>query len=141
MQHLEREWRAAVLALLALVAVLVLPLALRGEVVYPDDGRAQLGLEAAVVPENLGGRRLGDTSNYYVPETHHHLHGDSTGWISVWNPHVQLGRPSSHLAGVSPAYLPSRVLGWFVGDAYWFHTLLALGTIAGTAAFLFLFLR
>lgn len=136
-----REWRAAVLALVALVAVLALPLLVRGEVVYPDDGRAQLGLEPEVVARNLGGRRLGDTSNYYVPETHHHLHGDSTGWLSVWNPHVQLGRPSSHLAGVSPAYPPARILAWFVEDAFWFHTLLALGTIAGTAAFLFLFLR
>lgn len=141
MQHPPREWRAAVLALAALIAVLVVPLLVRGEVAYPDDGRAQIGLDGAVVAEHLGGRRLGDTSNYYVPETHHHLHGDPSGWISVWNPHVQLGRPSSHLAGVSPAYLPSRVLGWFVRDAYWFHTALALATIAGTAAFLFLFLR
>ena len=95
MQDRPREWRAAVLALTALIAVLVLPIFLRGHVVYPDDGRAQLGLDASIAAENLGGRRLGDTSNYYVPETHHHLHGDATGWLSVWNPHVQLGRPSS----------------------------------------------
>jgi len=141
MQHRPREWRAAFLALAALVAVLVLPLLLRGEVVHPDDGRAAIGLSPEVEARNLGGRRLGDTSNYYVPETHHHLHGDSSAWLSLWNPHVQLGRPSSHLAGVSPAYPPARILGWFVTDAYWFHTLLALATIAGTAAFLGLFLR
>ena len=86
MQHRPREWRAAVLALAALVAVLVLPLLLRGEVIYPDDGRAAVGLEAEVEARNIGGRRLTDTSNYYVPEAHHHLHGDSSAWLSVWNP-------------------------------------------------------
>ncbi len=141
MDSAPREWRAAILALVAMIVVLVLPLLARGEVVYPDDGRTQLGLETETVARNLGDRRLGDVSNYYVPEAHHHLHGDSTRWMSVWNPHVELGRPSSHLAGVSPAYLPARVLGWFVHDAFWFHTWLALGTIAATAAFLFLFLR
>ncbi len=135
------EWRNAALALAALFVVLVAPLFARRAVIHPDDGRAALGLEQQAVANNIGQRRLGDTSYYYVPEEHHHLHGDRTGWIAVWNPHTELGRPSSHLAGVSPAYLPTRVLGWFVDDAFWFHTLLSLATIAGTAAFQFLFLR
>jgi len=135
------EWRNAALALAALFVVLVAPLFARRAVIHPDDGRVALGLEQQAVANNIGQRRLGDTSYYYVPEEHHHLHGDRTGWIAVWNPHTELGRPSSHLAGVSPAYLPTRVLGWFVDDAFWFHTLLSLATIAGTAAFQFLFLR
>lgn len=135
------EWRNAALALAALFLVLVTPLLLRGEVIHPDDGRVALGLDEQTPARNVGLRRLGDTSYYYVPEVQHHLHGDRTGCMSVWNPHTQLGRPSSHLAGVSPAYLPARILGWFTSDAFWFHTWLALATIAATAAFQFLFLR
>jgi len=141
MKNGQHEWRNAALALAALFVVLVTPLFLRGEVIHPDDGRVALGLDEQSVAKNIGQRKLGDTSYYYVPEAEHHLHGDRTGWLSVWNPHTQLGRPSSHLAGVSPAYLPARILGWVVGDAFWFHTLLSLATIAGTAAFQFLFLR
>lgn len=141
MQHPQREWRVAIVALIALLGALALPLLVRGRVIHPDDGRGAVGLEPEVAAQNVGDRRLGDASNYYVPEEHLHLQGDASGWIGLWNPHVELGRPASHLASVSPAYLPARILGWCTGDAYWFHTLLALATIAGTALFLFLFLR
>jgi hypothetical protein len=137
----RREAKLALLALVVVLVALFVPLLLRGGVIHPDDSRAQLGLDAPVAAANLGERRLGDTSNYYVPEAHLHLHGDARGWIATWNPHVALGRPASHLAGVSPAYLPALLLRLVVDDALVFHTLLAALTMLGAGFFLHLFLR
>ncbi|MCE9595136.1 MAG: hypothetical protein K8S98_13200 [Planctomycetes bacterium] len=132
--------RVPFVALLLLLAGFLAPLVLRGRVIFPHGNRIEVGL-----PESDDGFRSNtkfrDQSAYYVPEINHHLNGDHAGWLSTWNPHVQFGRPSSHLSGFSPAFVISRVLGWFTHDAFVFYTWLAALTVVLTGLFGWLFLR
>lgn len=151
--------RRAFLALLALWAAFFAPFLARGEVVYPHDNRAEVGqLEnrrstffeervfARFLPwvareeTRLSSRRLSDESSVYVPELHQQLHGDHEGWISLWNPHVQMGRPTSHVSGLSPAYPWTRVFMAFTSDAPRLFTWIVLfhSLLTACAAFAFL---
>jgi hypothetical protein len=132
--------RAPFVALLLLIAGFLAPLAIRGHVIFPHDNRHEVGL-SNVEDEYRTNRKFKDQSSYYVPEIHHHLNGAHEGWLSTWNPHVQFGRPSSHVSGFSPAFALSRVLGWCTDDAFVFYTWLAALTILATGVFGWLFLR
>lgn len=151
--------RRAFLALLAAWFAFFAPLLLRNEVVFPHDNRAELGVvesrRSTFFDEPLLGRflpwvardelrlstrRTSDVSSVYVPELHHELHGDASSWISLWNPHVQMGRPTSHVSGLSPAYLPTRALAWLTDDALRLFTWIVLfhSLLTACAAFAFL---
>lgn len=151
--------RRAFLALLALWAAFFAPLLARGEVIYPHDNRAEVGqlenrrstfFEERVlarflpwVPREetrLSSRRLSDESSVYVPELHQELHGDHSGWISLWNPHVQMGRPTSHVSGLSPAYPWTRLFMALTSDATRLFTWIVLfhSLLTACAAFAFL---
>jgi hypothetical protein len=134
--------RTALIALLALVAAFFAPMVLRGRVISAHDNHVELGDPSSDprFAELRQTRGFIDHSAFYIPEIHHHLHGDRTSWLSTWNPHVELGRPSSHVSGFSPAFVVTRVLSWFTSDAYVLYTALTILTIALTAAFAFAFL-
>ncbi len=135
------SYKAAFLALAALLGAFFLPLLVRGEVVYPHDNGLELGIESRAPSEHRSNRKFSDQSSVYVPEIRHHLHGDHESWLSTWNPHVELGRPSIQVAGFGPSSPLTRVLGWFLSDEFVMATWLAITAVAGVAAFAFLFFR
>ncbi len=134
---MSRALAFGVLALL--VAALFAPILARGQVLFPRDNRAELGLQPP--DPDATASRFDDEANYFVPELQHHLQGDHSGWLSVWNPHVQLGRPSSHLSGLSPAFVLTRAISWFTHDPFVVYSWLASLTLLLTCLFAYLFLE
>lgn len=120
----------------ALVALLLLgflsPILARGWVVFGHDNTLEVGLPPGD-EARVQNRDFNDQSSVYVPEIHQHLNGDASGWISTWNPHVELGRPTAQLAGFGKAFPPTLVLSWLTRDAlrlYSAQVVLALGLCA-----------
>lgn len=132
--------KKALLLLAAIVAAFFAPLLTRAEVIFPHDNAIDLGIRDAPPSARVENRKFTDLSSVYVPEIHHHLHGDRTSWLSTWTPQVELGRPTMQISGLSPAFPITRVLSWLTGDAYVLYTWLAVLTVALTALFGFLFL-
>jgi len=141
---------ASLLLLLVLVAFFWRPLLL-GEVFYPHDNGRELGiatLEASTPSSKpsesgarLSNRKFSDQSSQFVPELQHQLTGEHGGWISTWNPHVELGRPTAHLGGLSKAFWLTHALSFISGDALRVYTWLVVLTTMGAAFFALLLFR
>lgn len=130
--------RTAALILAGVFVALFAPLVARGHVVFPHDN----GIEVNLPGETPGkwNRKFNDQSSVYVPAIHQHLNGDQRGWISTWNPHSELGRPTFQLAGESKAFLLTHALSFFTWDALRLYTWQALCAVALTGAFAYLLL-
>lgn len=126
--------RLSLLLLLGFVGAWIASFALRGEVVAPHANRLELGLEEAP-SDHPASRRHSDYSSYYAPEIALHAESFARGELLLWNEHVQLGRPASHLAGVSPAYPPMAACLGLSRDPHVAHTLLWALTVLLAAAF------
>lgn len=135
--------RLALLLLGATLVALFLPLFLRDHVAYPSDNALEVGLvapEAADADED-GSSPLTDASHFYVPTLHQQLRGNASGWISTWDPHSELGRPSFQLYGLGKAFLLTRVFAWFSDDALTVYTWSAVTAVVLTCLFGFLLLE
>jgi hypothetical protein len=75
---------------------------------------------------------------YYVPEATVFLRGRRSGWIATWTPLSELGRPTTHLAGLSPAYFPNWIISKFTSDGFRYITTIAVLTMFLAGAFTFL---
>jgi hypothetical protein len=135
------SYKSAFVALVVLLCAFFAPMLLRGHVVYPHDNGLELGVASGEPSEHRSNRKFSDQSSVYVPEIHHHLNGDHESWLSTWNPHVELGRPSIQVAGFGPSSPIARVLGWFTSDEFVMATWLAISAVVLIACFCFLFLR
>lgn len=135
-----RDSQAVLILLLALAAFLGAALA-PGRAIFPHANDRELGAPVTVDASRPSSRKHSDASSQFVPELHHQLAGDHSGWISVWNPHVELGRPTAHMSAISPAFWPTRVLAWLSGDAFRVYTWLSALAIASTCVFAMLLLR
>jgi len=131
--------RLSLLLLIACVGAWIASFAARGEVIAPHTNRLELGLvEDTAQPSS---RRHSDYSNYYLPEMALHEQAWSRGELALWNPHVQLGRPASHIAGVSPLYPPMALCLAVAPSPPVAHTLLVCVTLLLIALFGWLWLR
>src|SRR5688572_26565713 len=88
--------RTAFVALCGALLVCALWLPLRGEVIY-----TQL-----------------DLHQFFVPEMDLHLNGEHAFGPALWNPYVQLGRPTTHFGGLSQAYWPTILVGFLFDDVW-----------------------
>jgi len=134
----DGRYGRALLFWLALLLVFCAPF-FRGEVIFPHDNARELGL-ATLDDGAISNRFFSDDSSVYVPELAAHLNGERSGWISTWNPHVELGRPTGQLAGLGKAFWPTHLASFVLTDpvrAQTWLTMLALG-LAGLFAFLLL---
>ena len=128
--------------LLALVVLGFLsPLLLRGFVVFPHDNTLEVGLAPPKDPERVSNRDFNDQSSVFVPEIHQHLNGRSAGWISTWNPHVELGRPTFQIAGTGKAFPLITLLSWFTHDSLRVYSAEVVVALGLTALFAFLLCR
>ena len=137
-----RDSQAFLLLLLALAAFLWAALA-PGQAIFPHANDRELGAPAPTTsgPGPASSRKHSDASSQFVPELQHHLRDGRARGPSLWNPHVELGRPTAQVSAISPAFWPTRVLGWLSSDAFRVYTLLAALAIAGSSVFSMLLLR
>ena len=131
--------RISLLLLLGFFGAWIASFALRGEVVAPHANRLELGLDEQPTG-HPSSRRHSDYSSYYAPEIALHAESFARGELLAWNEHVQLGRPASHLAGVSPAYPPMALCMLVSRDPHVAHTLLWALTLLLAAGFVWAWL-
>jgi hypothetical protein len=89
-------------------------------------------------PENA---KFSDYVTYAIPEATAFLDGKRSGWITTWMPYNELGRPTLHLSGLSPAYFPNWILSKFTTDAFVYVTAIATLAMFLAGAFMFLLAR
>jgi hypothetical protein len=130
--------RQALALLAGALLVLFGPSLVRDRVVYPHDNTQESGQLASEPLGPPSNRRYSDASHYYLPALAQQLQGHNAGWISTWDPHVELGKPSVQLYGLSKAFLPTRVLSWISDDPLRVYSWSAV--LAVTLACLFGFL-
>lgn len=123
------------LLLAAVLLALFGPLLARGEVVYPNDNTLELGLPADQAIGRPSNRNMLDVTQLFVPALHQQLRGGSTGWISCWDPHNELGRPSVQVFGLGKAYFLTHLFSWFSQDAFRVFTWLALAAVVLSCLF------
>jgi hypothetical protein len=118
----------------------VLSLLWRDAVIFPHPNDLELG---TLSPETgaIINRKFSDQSSYYIPEMNHHLGGNHHGWLSTWNPHVELGRPTFQLYGLGKAAPLTHLLSFFTVDPFVLYTHLAVITLFLNGVFCFLLLR
>ena len=85
-------------------------------------------------------RKFSDESRAFLPELAVNLRSDCKGWLATWNPHVQLGRPSSNSV-LSRAFALTNLLSCFTSNPFLLYNALVLLTVGLTALFFLLFLR
>lgn len=130
----------ALLVIVATFLALFWPCLVRGWVVYPHDDAQEMGLSRDAPDPYPSNHKFSDTSSFYVPEVHEHLHGSHEAWLATWAPHVELGRPLGQVSGFSPAFLLTRILAWTTDDAFVLLTRITLVTFLFAAIFAFFFL-
>ncbi|HSF20300.1 MAG TPA: hypothetical protein VLK65_32605 [Vicinamibacteria bacterium] len=129
------------LALVLLIeGLFFFPLLLREEVLAAHENRRELGLpdRDRHAPAN---RKFSDHSQVFIPEIDHDLNGRRHGWLSVWNPHVQLGRPHFQVTGTARSYLIANALSAVSSNPFIFYTLFSVLTVTLTGVFAFLFFK
>ncbi len=130
--------RRSRLIAVGLVLAFFLPLLVRGHVISAHDNRQELALPAD--PDaRLSNRKFFDHTSIYTPEIHHHLHGRHEGWISLWNPYPEMGRPTFQVSGNSKAYHLFHLLSLAIGNAFVLYTALTLVAVLLTVLFAHLF--
>ena len=118
-----------------------LPFWLHGEVIAPYRQFTELALIDTTGTQHIENRKFSDFVTGFIPGITNHLNGARSGWLTLWSDLNELGRPVNHIAGISPAYLPSWVIAQFTGDPWQFITALALFSCFFAGIFFILFCR
>ena len=111
--------------LLAVLLAYFAPVIFRGEVIFPHDNRVEVGAQP-VKGERISNRKFSDMSSTSIPELHHQLLGNAHGWISTWNPHVEMGRPTWQFNGLGKAFVLTHALSLVSDDAFLVYTWLTV---------------
>lgn len=135
------SYKVATVAYSLLFISLSLPFWLYGEVIAPYGQFSELALIDTPGTQHIENRKFSDFVTGYIPGVTNHLHGARSGWLTLWSDLNELGRPVNHIAGLSPAYLPSWIIAQFTDDPWRFITVLALFTCFIAGFFLILFCR
>ena len=109
-----------------------------GRVISPVRQGAYLGSQAAKISRRPENGKFSDYVTYAIPEATVFLGGKRSSWIATWMPYNELGRPTSHVSDLSPAYFPNWILSKLTTDAFVYVTAIAVLAmfLAGTFAFL-----
>ncbi len=109
-----------------------------GKVISPSRQEAFLAVQPAVQSHRKENYKFSDFTLVHVTESKVFLEGQRSGWLTTWTPYNELGRPTSHMSDLSPAYLPNAIISLLTKDAFTYVTLIALlaAFLAGSFAFL-----
>ena len=117
------------------------PFLLHGEVIAPYRQLIELGSSDIADIQHIENRKFSDYVTAYIPAITEHFSGARSGWLTLWSNNNEMGRPVNHIAGLSPAYLPSWLIARFTPDPWRFITALSLFTCFLSGIFLILFSR
>ncbi len=112
----------------------------KGYVIYPHNNGKEI-LASSTDDKFFSNRKFHDESSVYIPAINIQLNGNHYSWLSVWNPHVQLGRPAAQFSGFSKAYLLTHFLSFFTKNPFRLYTVFTVVTLFLTSIFMFLFLK
>ncbi len=132
------------LALLLLLGVFVLHFSrilFLSEVIFPHNNALEAGALQEKADAHISNRKFSDQSSVFIPELANNLGSNRKAWLVTWNSHVQLGRASFQLGGLSRAYPLTNLLSCFTSNPFVLYTVLVLLTVGLTAGFLLLFLQ
>jgi hypothetical protein len=132
--------RGALLLLLAIPVVFAVHLFRQKSVFAPHPNELELGLPLATEASPTN-RKFSDFSSGFIPEMALQLRGHRRGWLSLWNPHVELGRPAIQMAGLGRAYVITNLISLFTDDPFVLYTAYTLLVMLLTTVFGFLFLH
>lgn len=133
--------RAAIFLYGLIFLILASPYWLAGEVITPHRQLAELATQDQMKTDRIENDKLSDFTNGYIPEISEHLRNARSGGLTLWVTHNELGRPSYHTGGFSPAYLPSWLIAKTTDNPWRFITALSLGTCFLAGLFILLFAR
>lgn len=124
-----------------LVFVALVSQVLDGSRVVSPLRQTHFGIESHETFPQTEDSKFSDFVMYAVPESTVFLQGKRSGWLVTWTPYTELGRPTSHLSGLSPAYLPNWILSKIFNDAFRYVSAIAILTMFASGAFAFLLAR
>ncbi len=120
-------------------SLMALPFWGGGEVIAPYRQFEEMGLSDTSGARQIENRKFSDFGNAYIPEITEHFYGARSGWLTLWTNRNELGRPTFQISGLSPAYLPSLAIAFFVDSPWRFITVLSLSTCFLAGIFVILF--
>lgn len=136
-----RHWTFArvVAAYTIFFLLLASPFWLQGEVLAPTRQAEELGITAPAAGDRIENRKFSDYPTVFVPEVVEHLESRRSGWLTLWTAKSEVGRPTYHISGFSPAYALTWLIRPLVGDAWELLTVLSLSFcyLAGLFGILF----
>src|SRR5579871_2730058 len=97
----------------------------RGEVIAPYVPSAEMAAPA-LPPAGIENRKFSDYFDAFVPLIAQHQSEPRSGWLALWTGQNELGHPLEHVAGLSPAYLPSSAIAHVTDNPLRFLTILSL---------------
>jgi hypothetical protein len=138
---LANSYARAFLLLVILQTIYFCPMLVRRAVIFPHNNGLEVSGLAVEDKTGISNRKFSDQSSQFIPEINQHLNGHHRAWLSTWNPHVQLGRPTFQLSGFGKAYLLTHLLSVFINNPFVLYTCLTILTVYLTGIFCFLFLK
>jgi hypothetical protein len=135
------SYRNSFIFLLLAWALYFSPVLLKSQVIFPHPNDYEVSGQYKDIDEFITNRKFSDQSSVYIPEINHHLNGEHQNWISTWNPHVQVGRPTFQLSGFGKAYLATNLISLFTKNPFILYTLFTSLTVLLTGVFFFFYLR
>lgn len=124
-----------------LFASLTFPYWLQGQVIAPYQANEQLGLPETANSPLIENRKFGDYWEAYIPAITELMSGKRSGWLVTWTNMNELGRPTYHLGGFSPAYSPSWILAKIDKTPERFFTVFSLNICFLAGVFVLLLCR
>ena len=121
--------------------LIMLPFLFNGEVIAPHIQGKEIADINSINNHYIENRKFNDFISVYIPEISEHLNGLRSGWLSLWMPKNELGRPLYHISGFSPAYSISWIISKITNDPWKFITILSFFTCYVGGGFIILFSR
>ena len=141
MRPLRLSYKRAFLLLLLIHAVFFSPVLLQGQIIYHHSNFQQVTGQTDFGDRYRSNPKFSDQSSVYIPEIYQLIRQEQTNWLSTWNPHIQLGRPSYHLSGFSRAFILTNFLSLLMDNPFRIYTILVTVTVTLTGVFFFCFLN
>jgi hypothetical protein len=138
---MKMTFPAAAVLYTVLFASLMWPYWGQHQVIATTRQFAELGLADTSGAKEVEYPNLNDYSYSFIPEVTTQLKSPRKSWLTLWTDKNELGRPITHLSGLSPAYAPSWLMAELIGNPWSFITLLSLGTCYLGGIFIILYCR
>lgn len=137
-QTLLKSYRG-IFAVYCLLLLCVFSPVFFGNVIAPHRQQMEVAATQSGIDQPIENRKFSDYSQAYIPEIINNLKGPGTSWLKLWSNTNELGRPTYHLSGFSPAYPLSWLLFQLTDNPWVFITLMTILTSFLAGMFIIIF--